>query len=84
MPLHKRGKPMSSNIRASRHGTRLHQSGDLMPDSDSGCGDTEGLRLHKVHLARAAGMAVKCPGARAAEMTVLAPRTRSCLQGSVG
>lgn len=57
MPLHKRGKPMFSNMCASRHGTRPHQSGNHMTDSDSGHGDTERLGLHRIHLARVAGVA---------------------------
>lgn len=55
--LHKRGKRMFSNIHASRHGMRPHQSGDHMLDSHSGCNDTEGLGLHRIHLARVAGVA---------------------------
>lgn len=41
--LHQTGKPTAPDIPASAHSMRLHQSGNHMPNSGSGHGDTERL-----------------------------------------
>lgn len=56
-----------SHIVAGGQGLRLHQSGDHMPDSDSGRGDTEaGTGLHAFGTGGVSGLRViQLPGAAA-------------------